>query len=826
MNHPVEGSNEIVGAAENGPKLIRRMLVTSYVIPDGQIWRFKHQDGCTNEGKDEMWNRAIQEGAAKTISELNTILRLLFGMSGCEGCSVDKELTVGILFDHSQDTSYKPSLNRSTGDSYTSMETPRESAPSWPESDFMGTLNESERKLYKNFKMDNTSDESYKPTPRHSTRKTKDYGEIDVPMTMDDNKNTEATGFGDSKWAVTTVAETRSDKSDGLQNIPETTGTTNESNNGGEDCLPPTIPYDEPEKRELSLWERMDRTEELIVSMRDELEELRDFKKDIKAYGCRKCRGDVKGKGKMSDMRNVDLEETDILEKKPISDRKPVTKTTKATVKQVPYIPAACIPIIPQEKPSYERGIEINKMTFATVAGTESNKNGYQMVEGRKRFMKPKGKTPEPISRISLRERHLKIRFVTDKKVITELDDGITPETIRIALNDTLRDLNERKSYFSVCGKNRFGDILLTLADTKIDDIMVYLEAMKEKLYEMGLPELRFERDAEKVKIYVGMVPLTRAGRINWSPEDWVDDTGYRSISNDVEKSNPGIVVTARPSWVGGLRKMHNRKQSTAGMILVVEKTKEVASMMSMTNPKITLGGKPRYCRAWREENASIMCARCLKIGHVGAGCDAPPACKFCRQSHMSINHECKVSGCGARGVECQHCRKWCLSCNTDMHFTGSTDCVAVRKQSESPSALGPSTAIVSDPTSTTGVSDRSRNRERRKFDRLEKTPLYEKAGDEGAGPSNTNAAITRSSEATLKKNHRDVVLKGDKVTAYEQISVDKGKPVLRKTKKTIRRSSSVPTKGKKTIVSKKDEEESENLEQIFDLFQNDKMIQ
>jgi len=681
------------------------------------------------------------------------------------------------------------------------METPRESAPSWPESDFMGTLNESERKLYKNFKMDNTSDESYKPTPRHSARKTKDYGEIDVPMTMDGNKNTKATGFGDGKWAVATVTETQSDKDNELQHILETAGTTNESNDGGEDCLPPTIPYDEPEKRELSLWERMDKTEELIVSMRDELEELRDFKEDIKVYGCRKCRENI-------------------------NNRKPVTETAKATVKQVPYIPAACTPIIPQEKPSYERGIEINKMTFATEAGADSDKNGYQMVEGRKRLTKPKGKTPEPISRINLRERHLKIRFITDKKVITELDDGVTPETIRIALNNTLRDLNERKSYFSVCGKNRFGDILLMLADTKIDDIMVYLEAMKEKLYEMGLPKLRFERDAEKVKIYVGMVPLTRAGRINWSPEDWVDDTGYRSISNDIEKSNLGIVVTARPSLVGGLRKMHNGEQSTAGMILVVEKPKEVASMMSMTNPRITLSEKPRYCRAWREENASIMCARCLKIGHVGAGCDAPPACKFCRQSHMSINHECKVSGCRARGVECQHCRKWCLSCNTDLHFTGSADCVAVRKQSGSPSALGPSTAIVGDPTSATGVSDRSRNRERRKFDQLEKTSLYERAGDEGVGPSGTNAAITRSSEATLKKNHREVVLKGDKVTAYEQISVDKGKPVLRKTKKTIRRSSSVPTKGKKTIVSKKDEEESKNLEQIFDLFQNDKMIQ
>jgi len=54
MSRPVEGNREIVGVAVNGPKLIRRMLVTSYVIKDGQVWRFKHQNGCTNEGKDEM----------------------------------------------------------------------------------------------------------------------------------------------------------------------------------------------------------------------------------------------------------------------------------------------------------------------------------------------------------------------------------------------------------------------------------------------------------------------------------------------------------------------------------------------------------------------------------------------------------------------------------------------------------------------------------------------------------------------------------------------------------------------------------------------------
>jgi len=48
VTREVEEFGELVGAADKGPKLIQRMLVTSYVIPDGQIWRFKHENGCVN----------------------------------------------------------------------------------------------------------------------------------------------------------------------------------------------------------------------------------------------------------------------------------------------------------------------------------------------------------------------------------------------------------------------------------------------------------------------------------------------------------------------------------------------------------------------------------------------------------------------------------------------------------------------------------------------------------------------------------------------------------------------------------------------------------
>jgi len=190
------------------------------------------------------------------------------------------------------------------------------------------------------------------------------------------------------------------------------------------------------------------------------------------------------------------------------------------------------------------------------------------------------------------------VRFVTANQVVTKLAEGLTTEVFQTAMNDCLKDLNERKVYFRVCRRNRFSDVLHTQTDSKVDDFMEYLNALGEKFTSLGVPEFRFERDSEKVKIDVGMVPLTNPGRINWSPEDWIDDTEYRTITNDVESANSGIVITAKPLWVGGVWKMHVQKQSTAGIILVVEKTKEVMVMMSAESPRIVICGKPRFCRA------------------------------------------------------------------------------------------------------------------------------------------------------------------------------------------------------------------------------------
>jgi len=87
-------------------------------------------------------------------------------------------------------------------------------------------------------------------------------------------------------------------------------------------------------------------------------------------------------------------------------------------------------------------------------------------------------------------------------------------------------------------------------------------------------------------------------------------------MAADIERSNSGIYIAARPSWVGKLHVMKEQKQTTTGLTLLVEVTKELAGLMGGTEPKILVGGRKRFCRVWREKTDTTICDRCLQVGH------------------------------------------------------------------------------------------------------------------------------------------------------------------------------------------------------------------
>jgi len=337
-----------------------------------------------------------------------------------------------------------------------------------------------------------------------------------------------------------------------------------------------------------------------------------------------------------------------------------------------------------------------------------------------------------------------------------------------------------------------------------VDEIHHDLIVLDEELENMGLDNFRFERDAEKIKIFVGIVPLARAGKGAWSPSDWDHENAFRSMANDIEHSNMGVTLAAKPSWVGKLEKFHHRKQSTAGKLLVVEMSPEVKAMMAKDTPWMIVSGKPRICRMWREEHNSILCTRCMKIGHVGAGYKAKPVWKYCWKEHISTEHRCNVTGCANTEAGCKHYEVWCIQCENNEQMTGNKECPAIRKSSSSPSRMGPNTPVISDPTSVTGVADSTCNRERNKTNTGRGTPLIDQQSrsNETKPVGNTLVPTPRYE---LRQRENGTVKPRAKIAEYEKIGDVEGILVVRDRPQKLEkgkgsaRPSSVPTKHNET---------------------------
>lgn len=109
------------------------------------------------------------------------------------------------------------------------------------------------------------------------------------------------------------------------------------------------------------------------------------------------------------------------------------------------------------------------------------------------------------------RERHLKVRFTGERGKLHRLPEGVRVEKVRMELNECLGGLNI-DAYFAKAGKNKWGDIELTLSRTRAEELVRAGKAMEEALTGLGLKDFTFVRDTKKVKVYVAMVPLMKGG--------------------------------------------------------------------------------------------------------------------------------------------------------------------------------------------------------------------------------------------------------------------------------------------------------------------------
>src|SRR5205807_8099692 len=156
-------------------------------------------------------------------------------------------------------------------------------------------------------------------------------------------------------------------------------------------------------------------------------------------------------------------------------------------------------------------------------------------------------------------------------------------------------------------------------------------------------------------------------------------------------------------------------KQSTASLVLVLEGSEAVKSMLRGQDPTMMVAGRRRSCRVFRENVVTPVCERCQQLGHPTGGCKSAPVCRFCRGEHETSSHKCTTEGCDAAlGNSCQHMDIVCVACERPGHVSLAPFCPARRGASRSTPVIGSRSPIVADPTAISGISGNSVNRNRK----------------------------------------------------------------------------------------------------------------
>ena len=791
---------------EGERKLLERVVLRSYKVPGGLTFGITHTTRCGNRNRNDEILHAVEKTNPKVMMEFEFALKGVMITIGCNECGIDKNQTAGLLMDnHSDQSSFE-----SIGTTYTSEGTGslfsehlmtgnqgeetrgREIkiggnneavnySSSWPSSLDIGS---SERNLYKGFKTDRSSDGDYHP-PGEVIRKLEEIR--DTPMNLGDNKTTEKTGMGDSKHATTKdvsmtpeVANKRVNRfkresiRDSIEKEPVTETQITQ---------PSTVPYGgssvndalleaigELESGQVvpaveDIMETEEEDEVIVESMlsdHDRIRRLEDMVMTLK-------RAMIKGREEMDDeMEKLRYEvKTGKISCDNCTKDKGKGKEVAEKTKNIPYIPKQILkreevptliaPIIRRdwneergewkERETFaEKTRKANPQGFTEVVSKNNGKKMTKLGELKKVFVAPE------------RERRLSIRFNRRKNGKQGLPEEINTETVRTALNETLKDLNV-EGYFAKADRTRMGDVHMCLSKTRAANIVGAKEAMTDCLKQLGLQEFNFVPDTKKVKVYINDVPLKRDGfGEDWEPEDWYSEGAFDSLAADIERSNPGIFICARPSWVGKLHVIKNRKSWKAGLTILCEETDSLKIVLGKQNPKLIVGGRNRFCRVWRENAGTVICDKCLKTGHGGAECRSKAVCKWCRKDHHTSIHKCPIVDCAApKGMCCMHCTRMCTLCDKTDHYTGYRECSVLQNARSTPPRYGKATPVDDDANAVDGITDNSRLRLEKAGREIRKTPIGEQAanlkqeGDNMTRP--TNRIRSSSSPPTNSSN-------------------------------------------------------------------------
>ncbi|PWW74897.1 hypothetical protein C7212DRAFT_345449 [Tuber magnatum] len=191
----------------------------------------------------------------------------------------------------------------------------------------------------------------------------------------------------------------------------------------------------------------------------------------------------------------------------------------------------------------------------------------------------------------ALTEQNCKVNLNCQQKrnVMGGFLGGVKSEMVRNQLNKALSDLNVANLLFAKTAVTRFGDLHPVMANAVATGLVGYFLVPREVAEEMGMGRWEFRLDTPKIEPFIGGVPLEKALGRKWEVDNWVGEMDRMAV--DVEISNPGVHVVARPAWASKLGALQARGVVSAGLMLVVEKMAEVVRMLGQVQLMLCVAG-------------------------------------------------------------------------------------------------------------------------------------------------------------------------------------------------------------------------------------------
>jgi len=174
-------------------------------------------------------------------------------------------------------------------------------------------------------------------------------------------------------------------------------------------------------------------------------------------------------------------------------------------------------------------------------------------------------------------------------------------ESISTRMNGYFANQNKNRGshpYFKEARlQNNIGRIFMTMAGHSDDEIDHLLAGCHSALTrDLDLPDFVFEKDIKKIKVLVAGIPHADTGFSSLGKvDDWVGEKVFDELRVDIEESNPGVVMSGKPSIFSSIHAMKSSKVTKCLVLFMMKNNKAVDEALAVG--KLCLRGSNRAFR-------------------------------------------------------------------------------------------------------------------------------------------------------------------------------------------------------------------------------------